>query len=228
MSTNRLFICFLLLNIASHSSAYSAPSPKNYKEAVDQYFGFRSSSKTIMLDLKGYQQTEDYTCAPASAMSLMRYYGMLTDQQMTRGTEMKIAREMGTNNHTGTSPTQFVNWLQTHGFKVSYHQNGDIKTLYGNLKKGIPTIVEWIDWGGHWEVVTGYNQTNKQRNTDLDTILFADPSAHLQYPQKPFINGITSFNASRFNSMWFDVQYFYPGHLVRGIYIVAVPKRPTV
>lgn len=219
-----VFVCIQFFCLTSSVFAYTIQAPKSYRDAIQHYFNFSPKNKLVMLNVYGYQQTEDYTCAPSAVMELMHYYGMLSDKAMTRETEMKIANEMGSNNNTGTSPTQIVHWLETHGFKVEYHENGKIQAIYDAIDHGIPVIVEWIDWGGHWEAVMGYNQVGKKQDEDNDTFLFADPSAHFQSPPKPFVNGITSFNASRFDSMWFDAQYFNPGHLVSGIYIIAVPK----
>jgi len=184
-----------------------------------------SSTKNLtMLKVKGYQQTEDYSCGPASVMSLMNYYGMLKDSDMNKSTELKIIKEMGTTKESGSSPQQIITWLKNHGFDVKSGINGTLSMLQDNLKNGIPTIVEWMDWGGHWEIVTGYDAVGKTYDNDKDTIFFANPSAHFENANIKFFNGITKFNPDRFASMWFDAQYFNPGHLVKGIYIIAVPK----
>ncbi len=38
-------------------------------------------------------------------------------------------------------------------------------------------IVDWIDWGGHWVIATGYEVVHK---TDIkkDTLFFADSAAY--------------------------------------------------
>lgn len=199
-------------------------NPDSYRNKIAHFYGLKSAKNLTLLKVKGFQQTEDYTCGPAAAMSLMSYYGMLKDSEINKATELKIAKEMGTTTKTGTSPQQMVTWLAHHGFEVTSGENGTIAMLQENLKKGVPTIVEWIDWGGHWVVVTGYDARGKTPQEDKDTIFFADPSARYQNANIKFINGITIFNPDRFDSMWFDAQYFNPGHVVRGIYIVAVPR----
>jgi len=73
-------------------------------------------------------------------------------------------------------------------------ENGTLEMLRENLAKGIPTLVEWSDWGGHWVIVIGYD-TRKSETIDDDVILFADPSD----THDDRADGITWFNADRFN-----------------------------
>jgi hypothetical protein len=201
--------------------ASSVCSANYYEVEPNQYF--------TTLNVKGYQQTTDYTCGPAAIMSLMHWYNILDDLNMNHKTEMKIAKEMGTGDinsfHPGTTPEQMVNWLKNNGFKVTWGTNGSLDLIRDNLKKGIPTIIEWIDWGGHWVVVTGYYAESESPKKGVDTIFFADPAVHWSSINNP--DGISSFSAWRFHDMWFDAQYFKPGHLVRNIYITAVPNHQT-
>lgn len=176
--------------------------------------------------MQAYQQTEDYTCGPAAVMSLMRYYGLLEDKQLTKKTELNIAKEMGTTKELGSSPQQMANWLKNNGFNVKTGLNGTLTLLQKNLSKHIPTLVEWIDWGGHWVIVTGYQAARKKSKQAQGLIFFADPSARYNNENTP--HGITTFNPDRFVSMWFDAQFFNPGHLVKGVYIVAVPKKQII
>jgi predicted double-glycine peptidase len=217
-----LFITFLIFFTPTFALKTTSA---NYRNEVARFYGLKSAENLTLLNVKGYQQTTSYTCGPATVMSLMHYYGMLSDKQLNKETELQIAKEMGATEEVGTSPQQMVTWLEHHGFEVKYGENGTISILQDNLKKGIPTLVEWIDWGGHWEVVTGYDAVGKTYDDDKDTIFFANPSANFENANIKFINGITAFNPDRFASMWFDAQYFNPGHLVKGIYIIAIPKK---
>jgi len=141
----------------------------------------------------------------------MNYYGQ-------KGDEMNIAEEMGTSKKKGTNPKQMVTWLENNGYDVEWAENGSIERLRENLKKGIPTIVEWIDWGGHWVVCVGYDDRGTKEKTD-DVIIFADPSDSHDDNR----DGITYFNATRFSYMWFDAFLF--DRPMNKIYITAVPKK---
>lgn len=162
-----------------------------------------------LLPVSSYQQTTEYTCGPASVISLLRYYGRTGD-------EMTIASEMGTSATTGTTPEQMNVWLNQHGFIAQWHQNGSLDTLRTLLSRNRPTLVEWSDWGGHWVLVIGYDTRNTENIMD-DVILFADPYDRTDdHPE-----GVTWFNAVRFYYMWYDALLF--GTTLHNVYIDARP-----
>jgi hypothetical protein len=173
----------------------------------------QTSPGRVQLPLTAFQQTTDYTCGPAALLTLLHYYHR-------DGDEMKIASEAHCNKDTGTSPQDMVAWLEHHGFKVTWGENGSLDMLRGNLAKGIPTLVEWIDWGGHWVIVVGYDTRNTD-TLDDDLLIFADPSDCTD----GVVDGITTFNAQRFDSMWFDAFLF--GKPMHKLFITAVPAPGT-
>ncbi len=85
---------------------------------------------------------------------------------------------------------------------------------------GVPTLVEWIDYGGHWVLVVGYDTRGTETDRD-DVIHFADPADGHDGNR----DGLTSFNARRFNAMWFDAFLF--GRPMSKIYITAVPRKES-
>jgi hypothetical protein len=207
------------------SSAVAAPAPSSVSAA--NYYDMKPNSWYVSLGVKGYQQTADHTCGPAAVMSLLRWYGLLTDAEMNAATELRIAAEMGTrdmkSSQPGTTTQEIVHWLHKNGFRATSGEDGSLELLRSYLGKNIPVLVEWIDWGGHWVVATGYHAAYDSPEKRPDTIFFADPAAHWSNPNNP--EGISSFNAWRFRDMWFDAQYLNPGRLTRNVYIVAVPRQ---
>jgi hypothetical protein len=204
-----------------------AAAPPSSVSAAN-YYEMKPNPWYVSLGVKGYQQTTDYTCAPAAIMSLLHWYKLLPDKELTAQTEMRIAREMGTREmqspQPGTTTEEIVKWLESKDFVVLTGQNGTLELLRSYLNKGIPVLVEWIDWGGHWVVATGYHAAYESPAKVPDTVFFADPASHWSNPNNP--DGISSFNAWRFRDMWFDVQYLNPGKITRNVYIVAVPRQP--
>ena len=213
----------ILIVIMTGGVVFAAP-PSSVSAA--NYYEMKPSPWYVSLGVRGYQQTTDYTCAPAAVMSLLHWYKLLPAQELTAQTEMRIAREMGTRDmqspQPGTTTEEIVKWLDSNGFVVLAGQDGTVELVRSYLNKGIPVLVEWIDWGGHWVVATGYHAAYESPAKGPDTIFFADPASHWSNPNNP--DGISSFNAWRFRDMWFDVQYLNPGQITRNVYIVAVPK----
>ncbi|HVW36045.1 MAG TPA: C39 family peptidase, partial [Pirellulales bacterium] len=154
------------------------------------------SATLVLLPIRAYQQTTSYTCGPASILTLLRHY-------KRDGDEMRIAREAKCTAEKGTSPQNMAAWLEAHGFDVNLGEGGTLRLLRDNLARGVPTLVEWIDWGGHWVVVVGYDARDPDIPGD-DLILFADPAD----THDGVKDGLTEFNAARFQAMWFDAFLF--------------------
>ncbi len=162
--------------------------------------------------LRGYQQSTEYTCGPAVLLSLAKYY-KIHGIEDNKKTEMKIAQEAGTlseeaalkvKKRPGTEPDQMLKWLNDHGFKaeIEFENKGDgsgLKKIQQNLKKGIPTIVEWANLMGHWVIVVGLDTRGPKHPLD-DVIIFADPYDKYDDVQ----DGYSYINASVFYWLWYE------------------------
>ncbi|MGQ4004888.1 C39 family peptidase [Francisellaceae bacterium CB300] len=214
----RLFfvtVVFFVLGIG-YSDENTDRSYADFVDGIVKTFNLSSDKNIKMLNIKDYQQTTDITCGPAAVMSLLHYYGMLKDSDMNSKTELRIAKEMGTNEEYGTTLKQMTDWLKKQGYEVKYGNKGDIKLLYKNLDAGIPVLVDWIDWGGHWDLVSGYQKLGEAVDDDKDTMFMTDPAVHFNNVKT--IYGLTAINPDRFQEMWQDSEG------VKGIYIIAYPK----
>lgn len=170
-----------------------------------------SENVDFIPNLNAYQQTTDYTCGPAALLSLARFYGMPGIEE-NKETEMRIAGEAGTgdlnSSQPGTTPEEMVAWLEKNGFdaQLEFEDKGDgsaLLRLQENLRNNTPTLVEWIDMGGHWAIAVGYDHRNE---TDLwdDVLILADP--YDMYDD--YGDGYSYVNANRFYWMWFDALCF--------------------
>lgn len=87
-----LTLASLIGTVALASPPLSPPS----SVSAANYYEMKPNPWYVSLGVKGYQQTTDYTCAPAAVMSLLHWYQLLSKQELTAETELRIAREMGT------------------------------------------------------------------------------------------------------------------------------------
>jgi hypothetical protein len=72
-----------------------------------------------------------------------------------------------------------------------------VKWLTGYLKNDIPVMVDWSDWGGHWQAIIGYD-TNGTDGIGDDVLILADPydtSDHWQ-------DGYYAYPLERFFYQW--------------------------
>ncbi len=177
-------------------------------------------------NLKGYQQTTDYSCGPAALLSLAKFYGVPGIEENAE-TEMKIVSDSGTRDFNsslpGTKPEEMAAWLERNGFDVhlEFEDKGDgtsLQSLRENIRRGVPTLVEWIDLNGHWAVAVGYDYRNVSDPWD-DVLILADPYDRYDDYQE----GYSFVNANRFYWMWFDALYF--GNVTWRTMITATPKK---
>jgi len=207
-------LCLALPAVCLEDSGSCAP-PSNGSTAwfprIEPALLASSPSVDFIPGLKGYQQTTYYTCGPAALLALAKFYRVPGIEE-NEETEMRIAREMGTRDmnstQPGTKPEEMLGWLRDHGFdaRIEYEDKGDgsaLERLRENLRSGIPTLVEWIDLGGHWEIAVGYDYRNESDPWD-DVLIFADPFDRYDDCQ----DGYSFVNANRFYWMWFDALYF--------------------
>jgi hypothetical protein len=193
-------------------------TPPRYYSGIN-FSTLVSNNHLTVLPLRSYrQQMTNYSCGAVAAMTVMSYYG--TQLNNTDAEEDRIAHEMNHNvtDKTGINPAQLTQWLNRQGMNATWGTGGNLALIRKNLDNGVPTIVEWMDWGGHWVVVVGYDTRGTENIWD-DVIIFADSvDCH-----DDRVDGITYFNYGEFDAMWFDAHYFPEGMRDR-IYVVAVPN----
>jgi len=191
------------------------PGP-HYYTGID-FDTLKSDNNLTVIPLKSFrQQVTNYSCGPVAAMTVMSWYGQPVKN--TDADELRVVNEMNTSDTIGTNPQQMAGWFTRNRMNATWGTGGSREMLRKNLRDGIPTIVEWMDWGGHWVVVVGYDTRGTETVWD-DVIIFADSvDCH-----DDRVDGITYFNYGRFDAMWFDAHYF-PEHMRNRAYVVVVPE----
>jgi hypothetical protein len=101
---------------AADEGAAAAPAEINHSDSIyftepDFYNMDSTDSRIILKNYPTYQQTTEYTCGPAAALTVLRYF----DNNFYD--EMKLAKEMKTQGYPiGTNPANMVKFFEKIGW----------------------------------------------------------------------------------------------------------------
>ena len=187
--------------------ASSAPAEINHRDsiyfAMPDFYSMVSEKGLVLLPhYPTYQQTTEYTCGPAAALTVLYYYGNRSYD------EMSLAKAMKTQGYPiGTNPENMVKFFKSLGWKVEssldskpfpdYNAFKDFAIMH--LRQGTPILVENVEWGGHWRVIIGYDTMETESTLD-DVLVMEDPYDTCDH----LMNGYVVQNGEKFFSMWFD------------------------
>lgn len=196
-----------------------ANSPYFYN--LDFYNMESSDSRFIIPKFKTLQQSSWWSCGQASIMMVLEHYGVLGEWN-----EKSLAELCNdhSDEHIGTCLDQMIEILNgVGGFDLvttyDYQDNLDKidKTFFlEQIKAGYPVLVGWNDWGGHWEVVIGYDTMGTVHEGD-DMLILADPFDTSDHNQ----DGYIAVSADRFicNFTFYD---FFPDDHTRDKCLIVV------
>lgn len=213
--------------VIDKEGASSAPMEINHKDSLyfttPDFYAMASTDERVMLThYKTYQQTTEYTCGPAAALTVLCHYG---NQDYD---EMSLAAEMKTQGYPiGTNPRNMVNFFKKIGWQVESSLDSpafaDYNAFRGfvwqKLQESTPIMVENVEWGGHWRVIIGYDTMGTTSTLD-DTLIMADPYDTCDHCQ----DGYVAVNGEKFFSMWFD-HFMLPKKQRNQPWIVARPQK---
>jgi hypothetical protein len=107
-----------------------------------------------------------------------------------------------TNVFRGLEATYEQDWEYVDGYDLDYDDYGtplvDVKYDNGGemplfdaipyyIENGIPIIIGWRDWGGHYQVIVGYDDMDTDETTADDVLILADPYDTTDHAQDGFI-----------------------------------------
>lgn len=210
----------------NHKADVKPSSP--YYAAPDFYNMKSGDGLVILPHFKTWQQTTEYTCAPAAALMVEQY---VTGKQLSRDDELRIAEGCRTQSfrseHPGTDMKELVDYYTREGWEVhSTYTDGKVgrrqfpQFVQGKLQNGIPIIVDNIDWGGHYRVIIGYD-TMGDDCFENDVLIMADPydtTDHLQ-------DGYGIEPAARFYYMWFAGDLDANGKRIKQLWMTIGKKQ---
>lgn len=231
--------------MASGASSYDGlgnveKSP--YFPVLDYYNMKSNDTLTILPEYKTYQQTTEYTCGPASALTVLHHFDETSyeeleiadimqthkDRNYSNKVEAGIADERG---EYGTSTSGMVHFFETIGWNVESSLIMADESGYSfetpeafreyiikKLNENTPIMVENIDFGGHWRAIIGYDTMGTETVAD-DVLIMADPydtSDHMQ-------DGYITTSMERFFYMWYD-SHILPETQKYQQFLVATPN----
>lgn len=239
-----LLIITYIIKIEADKDKHIIPYPPEYDISADgasSYYGYGehfyspyfthldvysmkpNDTCIILPKFETYQQTTGYTCGACSSLMVLNHFGNLDYK------EKEIAKIAETDTKVGVGPEGIVKFFEKIGWEVesslekngkpTFEKMGDFqKWVQKNLSEGIPIIVGWIDWGGHWQVIIGYDTMGTEDHLGDDVLILADSYDTSDQWQ----DGYYIVSAERFFSMWqlrvFPKEYKQP-------WIIAKPQK---
>ncbi|MDE6284779.1 MAG: C39 family peptidase [Bacilli bacterium] len=202
-------------------------SRREYVYPHDFYNMQSDDELTLLEHFKTHQGKIPYACGPNAALLVLHYYN---DYSFS---ERELFYIVDCKQPEGTRIKNIVDFFRRQKYEVetSIEQPKKVSGkifdtmeefrdfVISNLKKGYPIIVESVYYGGHYQVIIGYD---KRSATDYfhDMLIFADPSDDAD----DYVDGYTYFSAIKFFAMWFDDRYLPMEHRMQP-YIVVKGKK---
>ena len=175
--------------------------PQSAYYAINDYYNMESEDSLHILEkFETYQQTTEYSCGPSCALMVLNRFG--ADDY----NELQLAEMMGSDHSRGTSVEGMAKFFTDQGWSVEVNASTEPKFadfheaesfLIEKLDAGVPVLVNWEDWRGHWQVVIGLDTCGTEDPYD-DVVILADPYDVTDHYQ----DGYYIFPFGRFFDMW--------------------------
>lgn len=169
-----------------------------YWKTMDFFHMEDTDSLRILTGFETLQQSTEWTCGLASARMVMNWYGMAENETDVSLGSHRQGGKAGATVLTGMQEVfQYMNdtydqdwvWISTQDLddpdgEESYIgdyclQAATYPDWYGLipylLENDIPIMVGSDEWGGHWQVLIGYDDMGTIEKSEDDVIILADP-----------------------------------------------------
>ena len=192
---------------------------------ADFYNAKSENGLYILPQFKTIQQTSWWSCGVSCTEMVLNYFGVRGDWNEER---LAGLREDHEDLHIGTCLDQIIDMFEAvGGFELEttydYKDNPDAITMSfirEHIESGTPILVGWNDWGGHWQVIIGYDTMGTEYEGD-DVIIVADPFDTTDHNQ----DGYGVYGAERFiyNFTFFDFFGDAPDHFRDKCFVAVRP-----
>lgn len=226
------------------TGGYERSGDHNYSPYY-KFFDFYNMEDTdtlkILSKFQTVQQATEWSCGMASASMVMNWYDMLEDE-----TEMSLGIQRPESDYPGTVLTDmekvFTYMNDTYKQDWIWFTNKDLDDPEGEesyigdyclqagtsedwyglipylLEKDIPMMIGWDEWGGHWQVIIGYDDMGTPDATQDDVLILADPYDTTDHNQDGYV--IESFERLVYG--WYTS---YDEDNLHNEFMVAFPKK---
>lgn len=201
-----------------------ADSP--YFSRLDFYNMTSTDTLTILTNFRTIQQSSEWSCGVASVLMTLEWYGLRGDYN-----EQTLAQLRSNGDAPGaTSLSQMVDMFDGVGGFSCYSAIDAGEDVYDvftldyiqqTLAEGKPVIIGWNDWGGHWQVIIGYDTMGTETTQD-DVIIVADPYDTTDHNQDGY--GVYSAERFLYNFTFYNFFDEASGELNDMCFLVATPE----
>ncbi|MDR1361313.1 MAG: C39 family peptidase [Rickettsiales bacterium] len=216
-------------DLVSQDEFYGASqhrSSRYYKR--HDYYNMKSNDElTILPHFKTFQQTSNTSCGAASVLMVLDYYNRLDDWD-EKNLEELVKLPSNGKVPGSKSLRNIIEMFKGVGRFDIYStfdagKNVDevftLKFIRETLAAGNPIIIGWNDFGGHWQVIIGYDTMGTETELD-DVLIVADPYDVTDHWQ----DGYGIYPAIRFIYNFDFYNLFPEKELPHKTFLIAKPK----
>ena len=141
---------------------------------------------------------------------------------------MAVGRLIESKPGVGSTVANIADFFDLIGWNVEHHASTQLrfdsaesleKSVVETIDRGIPIMVDWVDWAGHWQVIIGIDTCGSDTPYD-DVLIFADPYDVTDH----FQDGYYIFPLSRFFGMWQEGPCANKEAPYKQPFVIAYPK----
>lgn len=193
-----------------------------YYISNDYYSWSSQGTLHILSHFETYQQTTEYTCGAACALMVLNWF------DAKRYHEKLLEQLIESKPGQGSTVENIADFFDLIGWNVERHAAQDLqfrsiedfeRFLVDYIDMGIPIMVDWVDWAGHWQVIIGIDTCGSDTPYD-DVLIFADPYDVTNHNQ----DGYYIFPLARFYSMWREGPCAQKDAPYQQPFVAAYPK----
>lgn len=190
---------------------------------INDFYNMKSDGSLHILEhFETYQQTKEYTCGAASALMVLNWYGK------KKYDEIAVSQLVESHTSRGSTVENIADFFDLIGWEVDFHADTkrkfdtieEVENFFINsIDNGVPVMIDWVDWAGHWQVLIGIDTCSSETPYD-DVLIFADPYDVTDHKQ----DGYYTFPLGRFLGMWREGACAEKAEPYVQPYVIAKPK----